>query len=70
MYNSLEIFEILKWMKIYIFMIYSWFIEIDSNWFVNIFDIYVCMDLYWLVLKLFVKILKNIIMYDKVCCKV
>lgn len=70
MYNSLEIFKILKWMKIYIFMIYSWFIEIDSNWFVNIFDIYVCMDLYWLILKLFVKIFKNIIMYDKVCCKV
>lgn len=59
MYNSLEIFKILKWMKIYIFMIYSWFIEIDSNWFVNIFDIYVCMDLYWLILKLFVKILKK-----------
>lgn len=70
MNKSLKYLNFLKWMKIYVFMIYSWFIEIDSNWFVNIFDIYVCMDLYWLVLKLFVKILKNIIMYDKVCCKV
>lgn len=70
MNKSLKYLNFLKWMKIYVFMIYSWFIEIDSNWFVNIFDIYVCMDLCWLILKLFVKILKNIIMYDKVCCKV
>lgn len=58
MYNSLEILKFLKWMKIYIFMIYSWFIEIDSNWFVNIFDIYVLIN--------FEIICKNIKKYNNV----
>lgn len=57
-------------MKTYIFMIYSWFTEVDSNWLVNISDIHVCMDLYLSILKSSVKTSKNIIMYDKACRKV
>lgn len=59
--QKLKISKFLKRMKTYIFMIYSWFTEIDSNWLVNISDIhdFVCMDLYWSVLTSSVKNIKK-----------